>query len=469
MGGSQLGKSKLIEWIIRQRIIERQGLTLVDWHGKTFHSILRWCARFRLQDDIVPVDLSDPSFVCGFNPFKSDGSDLKVQTDRVISTVAKVHGQESMHDLPKFRRVCGLLVSYCVETSTPPHAAVHLLDLPNKALRQRAIREVNSLRHKAEWQHLNALTNAREWEWLTGSTKNRLADLVCSPAYRFLNGSAAIGELMDRGAVVLVNLGQSTSASPQSARDFGSLLLSEYLNGALLRGYGKRQHYLYLDEAQAYLTLDAAAMLDQVLKFGLHICPIFHHLQQFESQHLRTSILEQCRVRFIFGGLDYLDAAHMAQVLFLPSINRLAVKASRRSFLTQWEERERVSVTERDDGASTTKSRGHVPVQEEQDVDVYYNRDEKISLFAEAIRFLPPRHCMFQPDSRCGIEIEIPFVPEYEVLPEKLEGYKINLYRRADAVSRLDLDRRLAEEERRFLKLKNDHDDNDYTGNKKRA
>src|SRR5690242_21674739 len=81
IGGSGTGKSKFLEWLIRQDMKNRQGLCVIDWHGTLCKGVLEWCHQHDVgifDDDrsIILLDPSHPEFVSGFNPFSNDGSDI---------------------------------------------------------------------------------------------------------------------------------------------------------------------------------------------------------------------------------------------------------------------------------------------------------------------------------------------------------------------------------------------------------
>src|SRR5688500_12360329 len=74
IGGSGTGKSKFLEWLIRRDIRNGAGLCVIDWHGKLYSDVLRYCAYHgvgRPGDfrSVVLLNPSEPDFVTGFNPF----------------------------------------------------------------------------------------------------------------------------------------------------------------------------------------------------------------------------------------------------------------------------------------------------------------------------------------------------------------------------------------------------------------
>src|SRR5687768_14337050 len=80
IGGSGTGKSKFLEWLIRQDIKNRQGLCIVDWHGTLCADVLRWCHQrdvgiFDDDRSVIILNPSQPDFITGFNPFNAAGAD----------------------------------------------------------------------------------------------------------------------------------------------------------------------------------------------------------------------------------------------------------------------------------------------------------------------------------------------------------------------------------------------------------
>src|ERR1039458_3714209 len=67
IGSSGSGKSKFLEWMMRQDLSNRQGFCLIDPHGTLYHDVLDYCAHKVLKRDIVLLNLSEPSHVVAFN------------------------------------------------------------------------------------------------------------------------------------------------------------------------------------------------------------------------------------------------------------------------------------------------------------------------------------------------------------------------------------------------------------------
>src|SRR6266481_3044512 len=70
IGKSGVGKSKLLELLIRQDIASGQGLCLMDPHGDVIEDILAAIPENRI-DDVCIVDPSDMGFPASFNPLSN--------------------------------------------------------------------------------------------------------------------------------------------------------------------------------------------------------------------------------------------------------------------------------------------------------------------------------------------------------------------------------------------------------------
>ena len=91
--------------------------------------------------------------------------------------------------------------------------------------------------------------------------------------------------------ILLINLGYSLELDRESAQVFASLFLNEFLETAMrrankgtLRARSRASFRLYLDEFQEYITDDMCAMLDEVLKGGLHMVLAHQHFRPLRKQ-----------------------------------------------------------------------------------------------------------------------------------------------------------------------------------------
>src|SRR3989344_8900992 len=92
IGKSGVGKSKLLELMIRQDVEFNQGFCLMDPHGDVIEDILPTVPERRIED-ICIIDPSDMGFPASFNPLANVDPAFKHQlTQGLIEVLEKQFG-----------------------------------------------------------------------------------------------------------------------------------------------------------------------------------------------------------------------------------------------------------------------------------------------------------------------------------------------------------------------------------------
>jgi len=336
IGSSGSGKSKFLEWMIRGDLRSRQGFALLDPHGTLYADVLDYCAHHVLDREIILLDLTTPDSVIGFNPFqKPPQGDISVHVDRRIAATMHAWNTPNTDETPTLARTLRLIYTVMLETNLGLPQVAHLIDFNAREIRGHLIDKVGTALVQKEWRELQEL-KAREWRDETLSAKNRLFKLLTSKTIARFMGvqgrSLNLGEIMDQGKILLVNLAPSDDFSDENARLFGALMVNEFFECALRRkrdalGNDPTPYYLYMDEFQNFVSLDIAEMLDQVRKFGLF--QILSH-QRFGhlDENLIDAALTNCKIKAVFGGLPYENAERMARELFIGDLDAKKIKAA---------------------------------------------------------------------------------------------------------------------------------------------
>lgn len=333
IGASGSGKSKFLELMIRADLDNRQGFCLIDPHGTLYKEVVDYAAHKVLKRDIILLDLSKPDFIIGFNPFrKAEHGDVSVQVDRRIRATMHAWGVENADQTPTLERVLRLIFTTLLDLNLSFHEAQYLIDFNAGELRSRLIQQIASPLIRREWEELEKL-RAADWRSEVMSAKNRLFRLLTSQTLsRFFNtASIDLGEVIEQGKVLLVNLGASDDLSDENGRIFGSLLVNEFFEVARRRkappGKSLKPYYLYMDEFQTFVGLDVAAMLDQVRKFKLFTILAHQRFGQLDED-LQDAVLTNCRIKAVFGGLPVEAARMMAQELFIGQLDPMRIKVA---------------------------------------------------------------------------------------------------------------------------------------------
>lgn len=502
IGGTRKGKSKLLEWMIREDILSRRGLCLLDWHGTLYKDVVSWLAEFRPGVQVTLIDPSKPEYVTGFNPFTRTSGDVSTQVARRISATLKPWGVKNSDEMPTFERICRVLYTFAIEANEPLQHAWMLLGSDNKKLRDHAARICTNPIIRTEWRDLNS-AKGKEWRDHVLSTKNRLMRFIASTSVRRFMGlrhnTLDLAAAMDANQVILVNLGNSDYLDRDSARVFASLFLNQFFEAAMRRAGTKDLYFLYLDEFQNYITDDLASSLDQALKGGLHLILAHQHLAQLaEHSTLKDSILTNARIRVVFGGLTVPTAKEMAEEIFLRDINERQVKETYYSKVNMPKEETR-TVTSRSTGTTssaredegmalwdgeqglrTTKGKGssagasdgwshtEVPFLAPNFVDIVSNRaewsrEEKVSRAAEALIAQKPKFCIVRVDREHPQRMIVKNIPETNTTPEDLAEFVRETCEAQGAIPAAEADRIMQEDEERFVALVAEEVDDDFS------
>jgi hypothetical protein len=360
IGSSGSGKSKFLEQMMRGDLANRQGFCLIDPHGVLYNDVLSFCAHKVLNREVVLLNLSEPSQVIGFNPFKKEsGGDVSVQVGRRIQATMHAWGVENTDQTPTLERTLRLIFTTLLELGLSFHQAQHLINFQSGEVREQLIEKLSSPLIRAEWEELMAL-KPKEWRAEMLSAKNRLFRLLTSETLgRFLNastGSIDLEEIIQKGKVLLVNLAPSKHLSDENARVFGALLVNEFFEVARRRPLNAgtlKPYYLYLDEFQTFVSLDLTAMLDQVRKYKLFTVLAHQRFGQLDDD-LKDAVLTNARIKAVFGGLPVEMAKMMALELFIGELDPMRIKAAiyQTKFWPKYE-RDKVYTTSTSSGHST--------------------------------------------------------------------------------------------------------------------
>lgn len=336
VGASRTGKSKLIEWIVREMVFERQGFCLIDPHGFLYDDILRWLAYVQPNREIVLFNPSSGSRVVGFNPFLTGRGDLGTQADRRVKATIKAWGQSDSDDTPRLERVLRCLYHALIEQKYSLEVAKYFLSWRHKEMRDHLIANIESSTIREEWEDISALPRHVDFFGQVESARNRLLRFVASDHVRRIVGlpdnNLNIEEIVAQGKILLVNLQPSDAITEEQGRLLGTLLLNELWEVGMRRrrnsnGAKPTDFFIIIDEFQKFLTPDVPDMLNEAAKYGFHLFLFHQHLAQLEKLDAQVyGSLTNARIKLVFGGLSRGDARRMAEEIFPGQVDLRRVK-----------------------------------------------------------------------------------------------------------------------------------------------
>jgi len=328
LGTPGSGKSKFLEWMMRQDIENCRGLCLIDIHGELYEELKAWLGyNYWLTRDVILLDVSAGEFIKGFNPFRrKPGVSIDVQVDSMVQALMRVWGQSNTNETPTLERVLHLVFSAMLVKQIPLHEVFHLINFDEREIREDIIASISEPVVVSAWQELQNLQSRGQWREEVLSTHNRLFRLARSKTTQRFMGivddsfNLDLFEVMERGKILLVNLKQSTTLSRENAFSIATLLLNDFFQTAIMfrgksqLGYEPSPFNLYLDEWQNIVTPDIETILAQARKFGLLLTLANQDLSQiarsFDDYFVNT-LLSCCQVKACFGGLNRHDSNRM--------------------------------------------------------------------------------------------------------------------------------------------------------------
>ncbi len=342
-GGTGTGKSKLLEWLIRQDIKAwpktHCGLLLLDDHGAVYDGIMAWLAESGAERPIIPIDLRRDDAILSYNVLRQRPvANASVVVDNFVDAMSYVWGQSGTDQTPLFARWAANTLRALYERGLTLADAVYLID--HGALRlRRAITQGLSDRIAArDWDYANSLTRT-QFDDQIGSTLNRLGRFVRNPLFCSMLGqtevSLDLSAALKEGHIILVRLGREQGRiSGENADTFATVILNDLWTAAQERG-GKhlnpKPFYVYLDEFQKFVSPTIAENLDEARGFGLHVTMA----NQFPGQLLTRgnagkqvydSIMETATTKAVFRLTHDDNLEPMAKWLFRGTMDPSQIK-----------------------------------------------------------------------------------------------------------------------------------------------
>lgn len=285
VGKSGVGKSKLLELLIRQDIAYNHGLCILDPHGDLVEAVLDFIPENRIHDVCI-IDPSDIEYPPAFNPLSNVSPEFKHQlTQGLIEVLKKQFGANWTPRLEHVFRFTALaLLDY-------PYATMRgiISMLTDRNYRQKVVEYIEDDMVKrffaiefADWSEkfdTDAII----------PLVNKLGQFLSDPMLRNIFGQKEnkvdIGHLMNEKKILLINLAKGKIGEENSSF-FGSMFITKIKQAGMARvaaaEEGRQDFYLYADEFQNVVTETFENLLSEARKYG--ICLTLAH--QFTQQLL---------------------------------------------------------------------------------------------------------------------------------------------------------------------------------------
>jgi type IV secretory pathway TraG/TraD family ATPase VirD4 len=293
IGKSGVGKTKMLEHLIRADIYYGYGVCVVDPNGDLVRSLLDFIPKERVAD-VILVDPSDPKNFVAWNPLAGVP---KSEQHHVVAGIVEVFSRlfGTMWN-PRAEHLLRFALLALLESPNP--SLVELLAfLTNPETRNVVIDSLEPGIIKSFWVNDFPNWNAPEDRAASSALVNTLTSFLSHPAlYSVFSGGenridleAAIRE----NKILLVTVSKGTLGD-LNATIFGSLFLAMFKRAALRRAMtmaeDRTDYYLYVDEFQNVAMDSFLALLSEASRYGICITASNQYLGQL-STPLRNSML----------------------------------------------------------------------------------------------------------------------------------------------------------------------------------
>lgn len=328
IGASGYGKSKLLELIIRQDILNNKaGLCLIDPHGSLYEEVLLYASHhypFLAERFVLFNPAGEEKHCLGFNPIPSTEHFFYALV-MLVQSCLKVWGQDNSKDTPRIRRWLYNIFFPVVANDLSLLETEPFTTMDSKRERAILLRKVNDFGEKRvlnDWLEFEKAAPREKRETLEGAA-NRLSLFLQNPIIRQILGASKrlnLPKVMAEGKILLINLNGGGKISDDDKQLLGTMLVTEIFRLAKLRDpqdQNLKPFNLYIDEFAQFVTKDVARALDECRKYKLFLTLAHQTLAQLkeEEPYLFYSVLTNCKNKVVFGGLCYEDADLMAKEL----------------------------------------------------------------------------------------------------------------------------------------------------------
>ena len=292
VGKSGSGKSKLLELLIYDDIMNNKGVCVLDPHGDLVDNVLRYIPRERMND-VVVFDPSDTQFPIAFNPLEEVPEEQKMQlTIGIIEIFKKLFGNNWSDRLEHVLRYTLLAL-----LDSPNTTVLSILKmLTDKNYRQKIVARINDNVVKSFWvSEFAAWSEKFDADAIT-PLLNKVGQFVATNMMRNVVGQPItkfdIREIMDEEKILLMKVSKGLLGEENSSL-LGSMIITKIYQAAMSRADTPEEErtdfYFYVDEFQNFATDTFYEILSEARKYRLNLTIAHQYMGQL-SDKIRSTV-----------------------------------------------------------------------------------------------------------------------------------------------------------------------------------
>ncbi len=308
VGKSGSGKSKLLELLIQNDILNGKGVGVLDPHGDLVDNVLKMIPKERMKD-VVIFDPSDLDFPISFNPLAEVPPELKIRvTIGFIEIFKKLFGANWTPRLEHVLRYTTLAL-----LDTPGTTILSILKmLTDKNYRQDIVRNIQDNVVKNFWVNEFAGWSEKFDNEAITPLLNKVGQFVSTNMIRNIVGQPEnkidLREIMDGKKIFLMKVSKGILGEENAAL-MGAIVVTKIYQAAMSRADTPEDQrvdfYCYVDEFQNFATDTFDEILSEARKYRLNLTIAHQFIGQL-SDKIRTTVFGNVgsMVTFRVGGDD---------------------------------------------------------------------------------------------------------------------------------------------------------------------
>lgn len=308
IGKTGVGKSTLLETLIRHDINVGHGVALLDPHSDLVERILANIPKHRAKD-LIYFDVTDTAYPLAFNPLQRVPKRHRSLAAAGMLSVFKHLWDDSWG--PRLEHILRNALLALMDQPSATLADVLLL-LSNKEFRGRAIKNIQSDQVRSFWKDEFESYPARLRVEAIAPVQNKVGAFLADPIMNRIltqrESSFRLRDVMDQRKILLINLAKGRLGSDTTSL-LGSLIVARFGLAAMSRAdtseHLRRDYFLYLDEFHNFMTLSLADMLSELRKYRLNLILAHQYTAQMIPPVLEAVIGNVgTLITFRIGGTD---------------------------------------------------------------------------------------------------------------------------------------------------------------------
>ena len=291
VGKSGSGKSKMLELLIREDLINGKGVGVLDPHGDLVDSVMRYIPENRIKD-VVLFDPSDTEFPIAFNPLETVDEAFKMQiTIGFIDIFKKLFGGNWSDRLEHVLRYTTLAL-----LDSPDTTVLSILKmLTDKNYRQKIVSRIQDSVVKNFWvSEFAGWSEKFDAEAIT-PLLNKVGQLVSTNMIRNIIGQPVnrfnIKDIMNGQKILLMKVSKGLLGEENSGL-LGAMIITKMYQAAMqradMREEDRKDFYFYIDEFQNFATDTFAEILSEARKYRLNLTIAHQYMGQLKEVVQKT-------------------------------------------------------------------------------------------------------------------------------------------------------------------------------------